>query len=413
MPLRVAITARSVYPLHSVGGLERHMHDLIVHLAAAGVGVHVVTRPPTSTPPAGVQAFASPLIDWSFVPYRTFPLAGRRGTTVLDRSTAYPLFGLRAGARVARLVTDGAVDVVYGHGASVLGYARAKRRGLVTAPLIFNPHGLEEFGQQAGQGRLKRWAYGPLRTAVRQCVRESAFVIAEDTALMAPVMRHLRVPAGRVRLVPNTVDLDACDAAAESALAPRLRAKAGIPDGGILLLSTGRVEENKGFHVLARALADLKDIADLPPWRWVLVGNGPFRPRVEQAVREVGLGDRAVLTGFVPTDELLGWYRAADVFVHPTLYEGSSIVTLEAMARELPVVATNAGGLPDKVFPGVNGWLVDPGRVDQLTAAIGDALHARATLAAKGLASRRIVEERFSWGAATHALIDVFEDALR
>ena len=59
--------------------------------------------------------------------------------------------------------------------------------------------------------------------------------------------------------------------------------------------------------------------------------------------------------------ELHAWYEAADVFVHPTLYEGSSLVTLEAMAHRRPCVVTRAGGLPDKVANGVNGWIVAPG----------------------------------------------------
>jgi glycogen(starch) synthase len=95
--LRMAITARSIYPIHGVGGLERHLHDLVRHLAAIGVRVHVVTRPPVHMAPRDVPTLSSDLIDWSFVPYRSFPFAGRRGTTVIDRSTAYPIFGLRAG----------------------------------------------------------------------------------------------------------------------------------------------------------------------------------------------------------------------------------------------------------------------------------------------------------------------------
>ena len=62
----------------------------------------------------------------ALVPYRTFPFAGRRGTTILDRSTAYPLFGERAG-RPRELVKRGEVDIVHGFGASVLGYARRRR----------------------------------------------------------------------------------------------------------------------------------------------------------------------------------------------------------------------------------------------------------------------------------------------
>ena len=59
-------------------------------------------------------------------------------------------------------------------------------------------------------------------------------------------------------------------------------------------------------------------------------------------------------------------YEAADVFVHATRYEGSSLVTLEAMAHARCVVATRAGGIPDKVVPGATGWLVDPGDISAL-----------------------------------------------
>ena len=92
--------------------------------------------------------------------------------TVLDRSTAYPLFGLRAGRVAEGLATRGRADIVYGVGASVLGYARAHRlRGGPRAPLVFNPQGLEEFGGfdgSYGGQRLKAVGYGPLRGAVRR-----------------------------------------------------------------------------------------------------------------------------------------------------------------------------------------------------------------------------------------------------
>jgi glycosyltransferase involved in cell wall biosynthesis len=63
-------------------------------------------------------------------------------------------------------------------------------------------------------------------------------------------------------------------------------------------------------------------------------------------------------------------YAASDVFLHPTHFEGSSLVTLEAMAHGLPVIATRAGGIPDKVKDGRNGFLVEPGDIDALSAAI-------------------------------------------
>ena len=76
--------------------------------------------------------------------------------------------------------------------------------------------------------------------------------------------------------------------------------------------------------------------------------------------------------------------RRRDLFVHPTLYEGSSLVTLEAMAHGLAVVATRAGGLPDKVVPGETGWLVEPGSEEALGGAVADALQHPTGLRAAG-----------------------------
>jgi len=96
--------------------------------------------------------------------------------------------------------------VVYGHGASVLGYARARTRGAL-CPLLFNPHGLEEFGGP-GQSLAKSVGYAPLRAAARYCARAADRVISTDRCLVPVIGRHLRVPEGRVRVVPNAVDLE-------------------------------------------------------------------------------------------------------------------------------------------------------------------------------------------------------------
>ena len=99
-------------------------------------------------------------------------------------------------------------------------------------------------------------------------------------------------------------------------------------------------------------------------------------------------------------------------FVHPTLYEGSSLVTLEAMAHRRAVVATSAGGLPDKVRPGANGWLVPPGDASALAAAISGAAGDPARLAAMGEAGRAIVEREFSWDSAGAETLRLYDDLL-
>ncbi len=354
-----------------------------------------------------------PRVRVEVVPYRTFPLAGRRGTTVLDRSTAYPLFGLRAGRRALELVTSGNADIVHGLGASVLGYARARHRA--SAPLVLNPQGLEEFGAtDPTRARLKRAAYLPLRRAVLTCAAAADVVIATDRALEATVLRHLRIPADRLRTIPNALDVPAIDALTDPALVAELRRRADVDRDEVVLFSAGRLEENKGFHVLLHALSAAREHGGLAErrWRWVCAGDGPFRSSLERLVEARGLADHVRWLGRIPDAEMHAWHEAATLFVHPTLYEGSSLVTLEAMAHRRAVVASSAGGLPDKVRPGVNGWLVPPGDASALAAALSGAVSDQARLERFGNAGRRIVEDEFSWQSAGDRTVALYRELL-
>lgn len=419
-PLRVVVVARAVMPLHGVGGLERSVRDLVRHLAARDVAVTLITPPPRDVlPPTPDDPFASPRIELRYVPYRTFPFANRRGTTVLDRSTAYPLYGLRAGRLALDLVRRQQADVVHGFGASVLGYARARGRSDAasrgaTAPLVFNPQGLEEFGATAGQlPPLKRLGYLPLQRAVRACARAADRIIATDHALVETVARHLRPREGQLETIPNGIDLAEGAALAGPTDGHLLRQRHGCAPGEFVLLSVGRIEQNKGFDVLAAALGRAaRDSGPLVAagWRWVIAGAGPFQPSLEAAIREHNLGDHVRFVGRLSDRDLHAWYEAASVFVHPTRYEGSSLVTLEAMAHRRPVIASRAGGLPDKVRPGVTGWLVEPGDVEGLAQAIDEAAAHAERLPAMGQAGRELVEREFAWTALVDRQIAMYEE---
>lgn len=408
-PTRVAVVARSVFPLHRVGGLERSVFDLVSYLAEAGLPVTLITQPPAEDRPDGQL---DSRITVLYVPYATFPFAGRRWTTVLDRSTAYPLFGLRAGGLAGELVDRNDVDIVHGFGASVLGYAR--RRARSRAPLVLNPQGLEEFGAtDPSRATLKRAAYLPLRAAVRACARAADCVLATDRALEPAVRRHLDVDPARIRTIPNALNLRWVDSIAGDADAARVRRAAGIAEDEIVLLSASRIEQNKGFHVLAAALHALRTQGGRMAegrWRWVVVGDGPYRSRLASLVASTGLARHVVFAGRASDRDLHAWYEAADLFVHPTLYEGSSLVTLEAMAHRRAVVATAAGGLPDKVRHGVSGWLVAPGDASALAAAVSGAVGDLPRLRTMGLEGRAIVERDFSWDAAGAATVRLYEE---
>jgi len=410
--MRVAVVARAVYPLHGYGGLERHVYDLARALIERGVEVTMITPPPSNGGEWDASAI-HPDLRAEFVPYHTFPLAGRRGTTVIDRSTAYPVFGLRAGRRALDLVRSGRADIVYGLGASVFGYARVRKDA--SAPLVLNPQGLEEFGAtDSSRARLKRAAYLPLRRAVLACAAAADAVIATDRALEPMVLRHLKISPDKMRTIPNAIDLRVVDALTDPEMVGELRWKHNVARDERILLSVGRLEKSKGFHVLARALGAVRDhgAREGRDWRWVVLGDGPYRPTLEMLASELGIERHTHFLGRVPDREMHAWHELATLFVHPTLYEGSSLVTLEAMAHRRGVVASAAGGIPDKVHPGRNGWLVTPGDPSALAAAISGAMSDLARLAHYGLAGREIVEREFSWAAAGDQTVALYRELL-
>ncbi len=409
----IALPIRVVSPLHGVGGLERYADDLIRYLLKSGVRVHLITQYPTSGCTTEVRDWLSrDGLTAHFVSYWTFPFAGRRGTTVLDRSTAYPLFGWRAGQTASRLVRQGHVSLVHGNGASALGYARARSRDRIgTVPFIFNPQGLEEFGATArAPSRLKQLGYWPLQRSVIACAKAADRVIATDRILRQPILDHLDVDERVIRVLPNGVDLARIDTLQCDARYA-IRERRGVGPSSVIL-SVGRLEENKGFHVLAAALARVLLARPNLEWRWVVVGDGPFGPQLRRLVQKLGLSNHVSFVGSANDGELHAWYKTATVFVHPTLYEGSSLVTLEAMAHRCAVIATRAGGLPDKVLPGVTGWLVEPGDVSGLANAVTRAFGDASRLPDMGRAGRQLVEREFSWDVIADRWLDLYEDVL-
>jgi glycosyltransferase involved in cell wall biosynthesis len=396
----VALLSRAAHPLHSPGGLERAVYHLARHLRARGVETVLFTRPATR---AG--RFPGEVVE---VRYARLPGGGHG--RVLDRSLNYPAFALRLGAAVAERVRAGGVDVVHAQGLSALGYGRLRRQDAsLKAPLVMNPQGMEEH-KAAG---LKRLALARLRRLSREAAGLSDRVIATDASTREEVVRLLGVDARRVVVLPNGIDLEEIRAATPARPAAALReASPDLERARPLLLSVGRLEAYKGFGDVLSALEHLHARAALgPSWRWVLVGEGPLaKPLRRRAARLV---PHVRLLGRAGEGLLHALYARADVFVHATRYEGSSLVTLEAMAHGLPVVATRAGGIPDKVLDGETGRLVEPGDVDALADAVAELVGDGERARALGRRGRERALALFSWPALAARTLELYEELLR
>ena len=373
--------------------MERAVFHLARHLQARGVDPVLLTRPATEG-----GSFPGRLIE---VPYG----AGRRHGSVLDRTLRYPAFSLRLGREAARLVRAGEVDVVDAQGLTALGYGRLRAQDAsLRAPLVMNPQGMEEH-QTRG---LKRLALTRLRSLSREAARLADRVVATDEATRADVPRLLGVRAERVVVLPNGIDPE--EIAAATPPDARAFAEAAVPglrDADLILLSVGRLEPYKGFGDVAAALGRLHAQGALGErWMWLVAGAGdaPRLGAIQPFVRVLGRVQDALLHAL---------YERADLFVHATRFEGSSLVTLEAMAHGLPVVATRAGGIPDKVAEGETGQLVEPADVHALAVAIGAMARSPEVRRNMGEAGRTRALERFAWPALVGRQIALYEELLR
>lgn len=400
-PIRLTIITRRVHPAHGPGGLERHVYDQVLQLSRAGVQITMWSEEPRDTERRReAERVLGPFAELRWVRRGPLPIGVRRGTVVLDRVTNYPLWA----RRVARTIADPG-DIVHVHGLAGLGAAAAKRSGRWRVPLVLTTQGMEEFRAPW----LKNLAYAPFQAGMRRIAAAADRVVVTDRALTPIVQGPLDLDPARIVVIPNAVDPDECVAAADVVAASALLRDHGVDGAKPLMVSIGRLAPNKGFEVLAEAIA--RAAVSLPQgWAWVLVGDGPMRSMIEAAVNAGAAGGRCALVGFVEEPVKHGLLALADWFVHPTIYEGSSLVTLEAMAHSRPVVASRTGGLPDKVEDGRTGYLVPPGDGVALAATLQRA--AAADAPTMGAAGRRLLDERFSWKAATPRFLALYGELL-
>jgi glycosyltransferase involved in cell wall biosynthesis len=247
------------------------------------------------------------------------------------------------------------------------------------APVIATEH-LPIPSASAGQRASKRFL--SRRLAAHVAVGDRAARLVEGYA---------RLPEGSVRTIYNGVPELPIRTAER--LAP-----------GLIVGSLGRLDVQKGYDTLLRALPALPGVTA------VLVGDGPQRPMLELLAAELGVADRVRLTGW--SDDPRSYLPGFDVFVLPSRYEGFPLSIVEAMQAGLPVVASDVGSVGEAVVPGETGLLVPADEPERLTQALLEALREpqRRRL---GEGGRRRAGELFSLGRMASEYERLYREVVR
>ncbi|HLZ30745.1 MAG TPA: glycosyltransferase family 1 protein [Chloroflexota bacterium] len=248
------------------------------------------------------------------------------------------------------------------------------------------------------------------------CWQAQRVVTVSKNAAQA-ITRHLPISPGRVRVIYEAADPIFGPQSSDDACRTPLLSRHEIPRAARIVLYVGGFGPHKNVGTLIEAFARLVAFADSAdaPLHLVLVGQTDGEVfhseigRLRQQVQQRDVQGRVTFTGFVPDDELVHWYHAANCLALASRDEGFGLPVAEAMASGTPVVASRAGALPELVGDDA-GLLVDAERPDDLAAALarivaGDGSRAR-SLRAAGL--RRAAE--LSWDRAALALEAVFDE---
>lgn len=210
-----------------------------------------------------------------------------------------------------------------------------------------------------------------------------------------------------VDLVHNGIGPPEIRADAREAVRRELRGSLGLREDQRLLLTTARLAPQKGHSILIEAMPPVLEAH--PDCVLALAGDGPDRAGLEREIARRGLDGRIRLLGHREDTEALA--IAADLFVFPTLYEGSPFALLEAMRVGLPIVTTDASGILEVVRPGQDGLVARAGDVASLRDTMLEALASPDRMRERGESARHRVLAEFSAEAMAQRTLAILEAA--
>jgi glycosyltransferase involved in cell wall biosynthesis len=329
---------------------------------------------------------------------------GKTGNLHYQSAAELIRFALRAGRKAGELAAGGDFDLLHAFFAVPTGWIGYRMRKRL--PYLVSLRGSDV----PGFNPRFRAAYVALKPVVRAVCGGAAAVVANSEGLRDLAARSL--PGLPIRIIPNGID------------APDSPARIPGP-GPLKVLFVGRLIPRKGVEHLLRGFAayarrrsgsealNRATDAGVPSGagpELVLAGSGPEAVALAALARDLGIDRSVRFLGAVPPEDMGDLYRAADVFVLPSLEEGMSNALLEAVAYGLPVIVTDTGGTAELAQG--NGRIVGRGDPEGIARALaelegGPALRGRMSAASLETAGR------FTWKAAADAYADLYREIAR
>ena len=312
-------------------------------------------------------------------------------------------WGLRAGALRQHFQLALRIKQLAPRGQAVVHCGRAQPEGVPAA-----------LAQIFGGCKFLYWTHGEEVTTARtskefamvmRFVHRRAEAAIANSKNSASLLIDAGVPESKIHVVYPGVDTERFHPGVDG----RSVRQQYAPSGELLLVSVGRLQQRKGHDTALAALREVR--ARVPHVRYLIVGDGDQRPRLEALTDDYGVRDIVTFVGEVPYEQLPRYFAASDIFLLPNRIvddhdlEGFGLVFLEAAATGKAVIGGRNGGVPEAVAEDETGLLVEGTDASELAAAIarlGESPELRQRL---GQTGRKRVLEHFTWNNAAAAVL--------
>jgi 1,2-diacylglycerol 3-alpha-glucosyltransferase len=298
------------------------------------------------------------------------------------------------------------LDIIHTHHPILLGQTAARKAKELDLPLVFTFHTqYREYTHYVPlpQETFQTFLKGAIRTWLKDFMRLCQHIVIPSRSMEEVLVRDygLREP---YTVIPTGIDLEPYRLADGN----ELRTRQGW-QGDKVLVSTGRLAQEKNWPTLLEAFA--KAHRKHPELRLILIGDGAQKEFLQELANELGVAKRVTFTGQLPFSEVTTYLKAADLFGFASLTETQGLVTMEAMAAGLPVVAVDASGTRDIVDNGEQGFLV-PNEADALAHAIDRLLESPETT--KKFSQKALEKAKsFDLKNCTNQLVNVYKQAIQ
>ena len=360
-----------------IGGAERVLVHHIRALKEHGHEVTVLARQPEPDAPLMVS------LESGVVEYR-LPYGGGRGPAGLKQ--------LKRGAEAWWQEHSGRFDTVVAE-QPFTAWALLKAGCNLPRLQVCHSFAFEEYAMRYGRsgGFRHRLAAVAMKMLERKVYRSADRFLVLSHFMQKRLASFFQVNSGLITMAPGGVDIpDPCSAEQRQELRTSLQWK-----GPVVMTLRGLVMRT-GVDLLVEAAAILK--RDMPDLRWCVIGKGELLETLQNLAEQRGVSDRVEFTGFLSEDEVKNRMYAADLFMLPTLdLEGFGLVTLEANACGLPVVATPVTANKEVVPSLPFNQLADAVSADALAAAVRVMLKKHQSTELSRQTLRSAVEEKYAW----------------